>query len=309
VRRVGSLFAPIDLSYTRSLLSTLDASPADAPLALQFGLGGPGSFRRVGSIDATTAGQTGTFAASGSLLLPFGTSIINRFRRTTTVNWIARPAPDLSQAQVNGEQTSFPDVSLRWGLRPAAGQAVISTLNADVGYTRTLAAVSLPSLFGDAPPDIRRTHVESFPIGGSIDWALRGGLSTGARYAFTRRIDSLPGSVARSRGNELNLDAGRAFRLPGALADALGVRDAVRARAGYQSNRTMTFVFGDGTTLGSRRQDNGRQAFNLTADTNLNENLIFTVQGSHVVTFDNNLSHRFAQTIFSTVLQVNFFGR
>ncbi|HXD48525.1 MAG TPA: cell surface protein SprA [Gemmatimonadaceae bacterium] len=309
LRRVGSLFAPIDLSYTRSLLSTLDASPADAPLPLQFGLGGPGSFRRVGGVDATTAGQTGTLAASGSLLLPFGTSVINRFRRTTTVNWIARPAPDSSQAQVNGEQTSFPDVSLRWGLHPAAGQPVISMLNADVGYTRTLATVSLPSLFGDAPPDIRRTHVESFPIGGSIDWALRGGLSTGARYAFTRRIDSLPGSVARSRGNELNLDAGRAFRLPGALADALGVRDAVRARAGYQSNRTTTFVFGDGTTVGSRLQDNGRQAFNLTADTNLNENLVFTVQGSHVVTFDNNLSHRFAQTIFSTVLQVNFFGR
>src|SRR4051812_12439518 len=88
LRRLRRFFVPVDVSYTRSLLAALDASPVSAPLALQFGLGGPSAFRNVGGTDASTAGRTGTLSASGALLLPFGTSVSNRYRRTTTLNWI-----------------------------------------------------------------------------------------------------------------------------------------------------------------------------------------------------------------------------
>ena len=57
-----------------------------------------------------------------------------------------------------------------------------------------------------------------------------------------------------------------------------------------------------------RLADNGRQSFNLAADTNLQDGLVFTLQASHIVTFDNNLNRRFAQTVLSTVLQFQFFG-
>ncbi len=247
VRRVGGFFAPMDVSYTRSLLSSVDASMLDAPLGLQFGLGGPTAFRSVGGTDATTAGQTGTFTAGGSLLLPWGAALINRYRRTSTLNWIARP--DSTQAEVNGDQTTFPDAALRWGFRPAPGSGPVSNVSADVGYQRSVATVTLPSLFDDTPPELRRTHQESFPIGGAVDWSLTGGLSTGARYTFTRRVDSLPGSIARSHVNELSLDAGRAFRLPDAIAGGIGLRNAVRTRVGFQSTHTTTFVLGDGSTL------------------------------------------------------------
>ena len=84
----------------------------------------------------------------------------------------------------------------------------------------------------------------------------------------------------------------------------------IRARAGIQRTAAETFVYdvqgGDGK--GSRLQDNGRRAINLTADTDLSESLLFTFQASRVVTFDDNLNRRFAQTVFSTVLQVKFFG-
>jgi len=43
-------------------------------------------------------------------------------------------------------------------------------------------------------------------------------------------------------------------------------------------------------------------------DTDLGDGLVFTLQGSHIVTFDNNLNRRFAQTVLSTVLQFQFFG-
>ncbi|HEX8945198.1 MAG TPA: cell surface protein SprA [Gemmatimonadaceae bacterium] len=303
--RIGGLFAPVDVSYTRSLLSTLDAAPVGAPILFQLGLGGPGSFRSVNGVNATSAGQTGVWSASGSLLLPFGTSFVNRYRHTTTENWIDRP--DLSQARVNGVQTQFPDASLRWTYRPIAGKGgAIANFDANLGYVATDATVSLPNAFNDAPPEIRHTRVETFPIGGTIAWALRGGLSTGARYSFRRQTDSLPGSVARSNGNELSVDAGRAFRVPQSWG--LGLRNDIRTRLGIQESHNTTHVLDANGVVQSRLQDNGRQSYNLTADTNLQDNVVFTFQGSHVIVFDNNLNRRFAQTLFSTVLQVQFFA-
>ena len=46
----------------------------------------------------------------------------------------------------------------------------------------------------------------------------------------------------------------------------------------------------------------------LNADTDLSETVIFTLQGSRVVTFDNNFNRRATHLVFSTVLQVQFFG-
>jgi hypothetical protein len=303
-RRVGQWFTPVDLSYTRSLLSAVDAAPVNAPLSLQLGLAGPAAFRTIDGLPATTAGETGTWSGSTVFRLPLGASIENRFRRTSTANWIARP--DSTQAQVNGSQLQFPDVNVRWAFRPTAATALISNLDAGAGYVRTSAVVSLPNLLGDVPPDIRRSHSETFPLSASIAWAVRGGLSTGARYSYTRRVDSLPGSIARSRVDELGVDAGRAFRIPESWG--LGLRNDVRTRLGVQRSHLTTFVVDATGGARSRLQDNGRESFNLTADTNLSENLVFTFQGSHVITFDDNLNRRFAQTVFSTVLQIQFFG-
>jgi hypothetical protein len=302
--RIGGLFAPVDVSYTRSLLATLDAAPVGAPLLFQLGLGGPGSFRTVNGVNATSAGQTGTLSASGSLLLPLGTSFVNRYRHTTTANWIDRP--DLSQAQVTGTQTQFPDAALRWTYRPAVAKGAITNLDANVGYVKTDVVISLPNVLNDTPPEIRHTHRETFPIGGTVAWALRGGLSTGARYSLTRQVDSLPGSIARSNGNELSVDAGRAFRVPQSWG--LGLRNDIRTRIGVQESHNTTHVLDANGVVQSRLQDNGRQSYNLTADTNLQDNLVFTFQGSHVIVFDNNLNRRFAQTLFSTVLQIQFFA-
>jgi hypothetical protein len=303
-RRIGGVFAPLDVSYTRSLLGALDAAPVGAPLWLQLGLGGPGAFRVVNGEPASAAGQTGTLAAAGSLRLPFGTSFVNRFTRTTTANWIGRP--DGTQAQVDGSQRSFPDVSLRWAYRPGAAPRIASNVDASVGYVRSVARVSLPALAAQEPPELRRTGVESFPVTGSIAWAVSGGLSTGARYNFTRRTDSLPGSIARSRVHDLSIDAGRTFHVPASWQ--LGLRNDVRTRFSFQQSHATTSVFDSTDIVRARLQDNGRQAFTLTADSNVRENVVFTMHGSHIITFDNNLNRRFAHTLFSATFQLQFFG-
>jgi hypothetical protein len=303
--RIARMFAPLDVSYTRSLLGSLDASSVDAPLSLQFGLGGPSAFRSINGATATTSGQTGLFAASEALMLPYGTRLVNRFTRTTTANWIARD--DGSQAEVDGTMRTFPDASLQWTYRPAPGtNDLLSSIGANVGYSKNDAQISLPSLIDQAPPELRHTHIETFPIGGSIAFAGRGSFSTAARYQITRRIDSLPESVARSSGRDISVDAGRTFHIPSSWQ--LGIHDDLRTRFGYQLSHNTTTVFDSSGAVRARLQDNGRQTLTLTAESTIAEGLVLSFNGSHILSFDNNLNRRFEYTVFSTVFQVQLFG-
>jgi hypothetical protein len=302
LRRLGSFLAPVDLSYTRSLLAALDAAAVSPPLTFQLGLGGPASFRRVGSENATTSGYTGTGNISSAVLLPFGASFLNRYRHTSTRNWVDRL--DRTQAQVDGEQTVFPDVALQWSARPPEFAQWIANLGASIGYAQTAVRITLPSLASDAvPPEFRRTRIRTFPVRASVNW-VPGGLRTTAGYSVTRRIDSLPGSTSRSRSDDVSLDLARAFAVPASW----NLRSPVRTRLGIQQTHGQTFILDAGGNVASRLQDNGRQAFNLSADADLNDDVVFTLQGSRIVTFDNNLNRKFAQTVFSTVLQIRFFG-
>ena len=119
-------------------------------------------------------------------------------------------------------------------------------------------------------------------------------------------MDSLPGSIARTRGTDISLDAGRVFFIPRSWQ--LGIHDDLRTRVSYQQSHNTTSVFDENGAVRARLQDNGRQAFTLTADTNINEFVVLTLNGSHIITFDNNLNRRFAYTVFSTVFQIQFFG-
>jgi hypothetical protein len=304
-RRFGASFAPVDVSFTRSLLGDVDASASAPPLPFELALGGPSSFRFVNGAAATAAGETGTWNAASSVRLIGGAAIDARYQHISTANWIARPDSAPLQAQANGTQTRFPDVTLRWGFHPAPG-GLFAAVDASAGYLRTTASVSLPGLDEGDSPEIRRSHAETYPFGGSVIWGGRGSLSTSARYSLTQRLDSLPGSLARTRGNELTVDAGRSFHVPESLG--LGLRSDLRTRFGFQQSHNRTFVLDSTGAFQSRLADNGRQSFNLAADTNLQDGLVFTLQASHIVTFDNNLNRRFAQTVLSTVLQFQFFG-
>ena len=301
---IARIFAPLDVSYTRSLLGSLDAAAVDAPLSLQFGLGGPSSFRSINGATATTSGQTGLFAASEALVLPYGTMLVNRFTRTATTNWIARD--DGSQAQVDGTQRLFPDASLQWTYRAAPGASTLSSVGANVGYSRNDATISLPSLIDQTPPELRHTHIETFPIGGSVAFAGRGSFSTSARYQLTRRIDSLPESVARSTGRDISVDAGRTFHVPASWQ--LGIHDDLRTRFGYQLSHNTTTVFDSTGAVRARLQDNGRQTFTLTAESTIANGVVLSFNGSHILSFDNNLNRRFEYTVFSTVFQLQLFG-
>lgn len=302
VRRLGGLFAPIDVSYTRSLLTALDAASAAAPLPLQFGLGGPGAFRTVNGVAATTAGQTGTLSAQGSLLLPFSTAFSSAYRRTTTQNWVARP--DSSIARVDGDQTQFPDVALTWKLRPAA--AFVANVDASAGYIRNTSVAALPSFLDDAPPELHHFRGDRFPLAAAVTLAGRPAFRVSGTYAYHRQSDSLPGSIARTHGNDLGFDTSVGIHLPQSLN--LGIRNDVRTRFEVRQTNNNTIIVDPNGTLSGTLLDNGRLSYNTSASADVSDAATFTVQGSYVVNFDNTLNHRFAQTIFSVVYQLHMFG-
>ncbi len=302
-KRVTHWFSPIDVDYSRSLLTALDGAPNGGPLALQLGLGNLGGYRYVDGVPASVAGFTGTWTANATVNLPLGFTVANRFRRTSNQNWVLNT--DSTQARVAGLTTSFPDFNVRWNWRPpgATMTSWITAVNAAVGYTHTTARASQLLDLNTTAPDLSRARVDAYPISGRITWGF-GGLSTAAGYTLTQRIDSLPGSYARGHAEDVNVDVGRSFTVPSSWG--LGIKNAIRARFGMQQTHTLSFVYANDGSQQSRLVDNGRSAINLNADTDLSETMQFTLQVSRIITYDNNLNTRLNQFVLSTILQIHF---
>jgi hypothetical protein len=111
--------------------------------------------------------------------------------------------------------------------------------------------------------------------------------------------------VTDSRSHDLTADASRSFKLPREWQ----MKSALRARFGFQQSTSVSDVSnGLAAGLQSRLADNGRQAITLNADTDIAENLTFSLQSARIVTFDNNLNRRFTQIVLSAVLQISFFA-
>jgi hypothetical protein len=304
-RRAASILGPIDINLNRSLLSAFDDATAGSPLALQFGIGGIDAYRGANGQLAATTGLTQALSASQSFILPGNLALLNRYRRTTTRSW-TRNADD-DQSVADEAQTVFPDMSLRWNWKPpAAVQPFIRSLGANAGYALSHIGIFLPGDQFGLQPQLRGTLVRTIPLNASIAWGFGRGLTTSAGFNLTTRSDSLPGSVADGRTQEMSFDVGRAFRLPKSLG--FTIDNDIRTRLGWQQSHTNLFVTDLAQPGTSRLADNGRSSISLNADTDLSETLVFTLQGSRIVTFDNNFNRRQTQLLLSAVFQVQFFG-
>jgi hypothetical protein len=83
----------------------------------------------------------------------------------------------------------------------------------------------------------------------------------------------------------------------------------LRVRLGFQQTTALSDVSnGLAAGLQSRLADNGRQAITLNADTDIAENLTFSLQTAQIVTFDNTLDRKLTQIVLSAVLQIKFFA-
>jgi len=299
---VARFFGPIDVTVGRDQLSAFDAAPLTPGWRYQFGLGEFDAVRDIGGVLATTAGAGTRWGASNTFTLPFGASIAQRMQRTDSRHYSRRFVDQLTR--VDGEQVVFPDVTFRWSGQPAVLTEWLSNISATVRAVHTRQNFVSPPAIAGGDFERRVTRLRAYPatltfVGPSNDLAIT--------LAFTRsnRADSLPGSAGESHTTDATADLTKAFPLPASWKLPSGLR----TRLSYTQIETQSYVSNLASfSQRSRLTDNGRDALSLNADTDLAENISFSLQASRVVTFDRNFNQRFTQTLLSAVLNIQFFS-
>jgi hypothetical protein len=300
--RVSRYLQPIDVSITRGILSSYDATAGSPGLGYQLGIGSIDSFRSLGGRQANSAGLSSQVVATGGLDLPLDFVVTNRVQRTTTENWAQRLETD--QTKIDGDQIVFPDLNVRWAPRGPLLGGVLKSAGVNGRLLHTRQSLVVPAVMAGGTPEERTTVVRTYPLNAALTWAP-GELTTAAGYSYRTQLDSLPGSVARGNSRDVSVELGRTFGVPASWS----LRSGIRTRFGYQQTSTESYVANlFATTQRSRLTDNGREAFTLNADTDMAENATFSLQASRIVNFDRNLNRRLTQTVITAVLQMQFFA-
>jgi hypothetical protein len=309
---------PIDVNFNRSLLSVFDQSPSEAPISYQLAFGNMHRFREIEGNPATSAGLVNQLSANHTIALPFGVSLANRYQLISARNWTRRP--DESQAVTDGTQVVFPDLSLRWSMKPDRLRRVISSIGGTARAVQTKQLnsrqpdrIGAPLLESDAANTVEPTFladrveilVRSFPANLAIVFAGARPLTANLSYALSTRSEKRPGLSARSGSNDISIELAKPWAVP---AD-WKLRSDIRTRVSYQDTQGDNFVLNPlALSRESRLTDNGRRAFSFSADTDVAENLSSSFVFSRVESFDLNLNRRFTQTVLSAVLHLQFFG-
>jgi len=217
-------------------------------------------------------------------------------------NGLTRPGS--KQVVVDGDLVTLPDLTLRTSMHPRRLERFVTTFTTSARLVATAQHSMLPGPAGSAP-DIRTGRSLSYPVTASVAWNDAGALSTAVSFATTRRLDSLPGTRTEAWSRDLSGEATRRFKLPAEWE----LRSDLRTRLAWQRTTAVSWVeTTGGAVLRSRIADNGRETISFNADTDVAENLTFSLQGARIVTFDNNLNRRISQVVFSAVLQMSFFA-
>ncbi len=301
-RRFANMLQPVEISWRRDLRSSFDGVPFTPGLGYQIPFGGVGDFREVDGRLATSAGVTRNLALNHTVLLPLGFTLVDRFSRTTTTTW-SRLVD--RQARLEAQQTTFPDVSLRWNYSPAWLGDVITSVGAQAQARITTGYSAQPPLDGTTGSggfriDQRTTQ---FPVNASVVWALAGGFATDVGWNRIGRREVRSGARTLGTQNDFSASIARAFPVPSGW-NITGTQ--IRTRLGYQATSTTSFFEQD--TTRRRITDNGRWSVNANADTDISDNLSFSLALSRTVNYDRNLDRRFVQNVLSAIFQLQFFA-
>ena len=319
LHRLFRALQPVDVNFNRSIISVFDQTPSAAPLAYQLAFGGVGRFREIDGTPATSAGLINQLSANHTIVLPFGASLANRYQIISARNWTRRL--DDSHAITDGTQVVFPDVALRWSMKPDRLRRLIASIGG------TARAVQTRQMNARQPDRIRdlasglesdeaafepaftvdraETLLRSFPANFSIVFAGARALSANVGYTYSQRKETRPGLSGKNHNADVSFEIAK----PWATPPSWKLRSDVRTRLSYQDTHGNNFVLNPLTSSReSRLTDNGRRAFSFSADTDVAENLSSSFVFSRVESFDKNLNRRFTQTVLSAVLHLQFFA-
>ena len=255
---------------------------------------------------------------SHSVILPFGMTVANRYQLISARNWTRRL--DDRQAVADGTQVVFPDVSLRWSMKPDRLRRVISSIGGSARAVQTrqtnvrqaefvtdaLSETELDELA--ATPfvaDRGESVVRSYPANLSVVFAGARPISSTLGYTVSRRREARPGLSAKNASTDVSVEIAK----PWAMPPEWKLRSDLRTRLSYQDAQGDNFVLNPLARNGeSRLSDNGRRAWSFSADTDVAENLSSSFVLSRVESFDKNLNRRFTQTVLSAILHLQFFA-
>ena len=300
--RVAQFFLPIDVSFTRGILSSYDAAPNAPGAGYQLGIGTITGFR---SLDGGRREQRWRELAAGALgraRSAAGRHDHESHAAHDDAKLGPPPGVGSDDDRRRPDRVSRSQRAMEPARPPVRGIGEIS------GHQRTAAAYSAIAgrAVGSGRREPRGTRDPRADVSGQRIHDLGGGRGDDhLGYSYRTQTDSLPGSVTHGNSNETSAEVGRTFALP---AD-WGLKSGLRARLGFQQTRNQSYVqnlFAESQR--SRLTDNGRQAFTLNADTDVAENATFSIQGSRIVNFDHNLNRRLMQTVITAVLQMQFFA-
>jgi len=314
MRKLGGIFAPLDLQWQQSLTSNYDNTAYIPGFGYQFGLGGVDVFRGLDSQLATTAGRLRRGTLAGALNLPFSFTVQSRMEQGNTETWTRRTL-DGFQAVITSAQVVRPDFTVRWSWRPVRFAKIISLVNVNGRYLLSEQETTIPNETGGLA-DRSRTIARSQPLSTSITWSALGNLATSASVDRQRREDLRPGAVINGDTKRMSFDVSRTFPLPKSWNTRTG---RMRTSVSYQSEETSSIVTGTSVSAllatsplfnaqTAVLTNNGRRAFNLNANTDLSDLVSFTVTGSQILNFDRNFNRRTSNLIFSAVMQMRFFS-
>lgn len=304
-RRLAALLQPVDINWRRDMRSSFDGVPFTPGLGYQFALGGLEDFREQNGQLATSAGVTRTLNAGTGLNLPFGTTFQSRYNRTHSSAFTRRLD---AQSVLEAETVTFPDLSLRWSMRPRRLSMIFQSLGAAAEYRTTESRSFQPTQGeGEGISDENDVGIRGeqsntiYRVSPSITWALGSGLTTAGGWSKTERKELRSGGLTLGETTEITANVGKAFKLPEKYQGRL-----VRASLGFaRSNSESTF---EGEVEARRLQDLGRWGINLNADTDVAENMTFSMTAARSSNFDNLFDRRFSQMVITATLHLTFFA-
>ncbi|MBA3560486.1 MAG: hypothetical protein H0W30_18035 [Gemmatimonadaceae bacterium] len=306
VRRLSNVFQPIEVSWRRDLSSSFDGVPFTPGFGYQFGLGDITDFRDENGVAATSASERHTFGVNNSLALPFGARLTSRYGRLNSTVWAKRLN---TQAEIQQSTVTFPDVNLGWTIQPKLIRSFISSIGTNAAYRLEKSTTFQPSISDATGTESSdggglRGEITSktYPVTASIAWAFAGGFSTTAGWRRTDRSELRSGGLTLGNQSELNGNVGKSFKLP----QRFKARGDLRWTLGLVQSRTQSFFATD--TTRRRVTDNGRWAMNTNADTDLSDNMNFSMTLSRVANYDNLYDRRFTQMVLTASLQISFFA-
>jgi hypothetical protein len=318
LHRLFTAMQPVDINYNRSMISVFDQTPSAAPLSYQLAFGGIGRFREIGDTPATSAGIVNQVSANHTIILPMGMSLANRYQLISARNWTRRFND--SQAVTDGTQVVFPDLALRWSMKPDRLRRLIASIGGSARAVQTRqmnarqpdrltsafsATPGADGLFEPGSGDRDETLVRSYPANLAIVFAGARPLSTSVGYSFSQRRETRPGLSGKSASSDVSVEIAK----PWAVPPDWKLRSDIRTRVSYEDTQGDNFVLNPlALSRESRLTDNGRRAFSFSADTDVAENLSSSFVFSRVQSFDRNLNRHFTQTVLSAVLHLQFFG-